>query len=63
MFSGRHQLLENNGAVFIDRDPTSFLYLITYLRNNQKIPKIENKYQKELFQLELLHWSFINEIK
>jgi hypothetical protein len=38
MFSGRHQLVKVNGRVFIDRDPSIFKLVISYLRSNFKIP-------------------------
>ena len=39
MFSGRHTLRANkDGAIFIDRDADTFSLLITYLRNNCKMP-------------------------
>ena len=33
MFSGRQELKRVNGKVFINRDPTAFKHLISYLRN------------------------------
>ena len=35
MFSGRHTLPMIDGKVFVDRDPSAFLKVVNYLRNNQ----------------------------
>ncbi|XP_065837341.1 uncharacterized protein [Oscarella lobularis] len=38
MFSGRHNIeIDNEGAVFIDRDGPSFAYVLSYLRNAASI--------------------------
>jgi len=36
MFSGRHPMLKDkNGSYFLDRDPTSFSYVLNFLRRNE----------------------------
>ena len=58
MFSGRHTLRANkDGAIFIDRDADSFSLLITYLRNNCKMPQIKEDYLREKFEIELDYWG------
>lgn len=57
MFSGRHKLYRtSDGAVFIDRDAEVFSLVITYLRNGCRIPRIEDSFLRERFNLELDHW-------
>ena len=46
MFSGRHQLQEENGEIYLDRDPKIFLMLIQSLRNGMKKPKIDSFYER-----------------
>ena len=33
MFSGRHPVLEVDGMTFIEKDPVTFPYVLSYLRN------------------------------
>ena len=46
-----------NGKVFVDRDPKVFKYVVMYLRNNQKLPMIQDKFRRELFEQELQFWG------
>ena len=56
-FSGRHPIEKKNGKVYINRNPTSFEYLVDYLRNPKKLPKLENKYQLDKLYNELEYWG------
>ena len=56
MFSGRHELRIIDGKVYVQRDPKIFRLLISYLRNCQRLPEIEDKLERELFDLELDFW-------
>ena len=56
MFSGRHMILQENGQVMVDRDPKAFKWLIYYLEYKDRMPMIENKFDREMFELELDFW-------
>ncbi len=43
MFSGRHALDDDNGEIFLDRDPTPFVYIMKYLRSPSTF-KLPNGY-------------------
>jgi hypothetical protein len=43
-FSGRQELTLIDGKIFVDRDPKTFEMLISYLRNDQRIPEIQDSY-------------------
>jgi hypothetical protein len=45
------------GKIFVDREPEPFQYMIMYLRNNFKIPKIHDEFSKQAFELELAYWK------
>ena len=49
MFSGRHELKKVNGKIFLDRDPEVFKLVVSYLRNYQRLPEIEDKFLKQSF--------------
>ncbi len=57
MFSGRHKLKTINDKIFVDRDSDMFRMIISYLRNNQQYPKIEDRTVSKLFQMELEFWG------
>ena len=59
MFSGRHDLNKIDGKIFIDRDPDVFRLVISYLRNNECISDIEDKFLKGQLQKELEFWMII----
>ena len=45
------------GKIYINRDPVIFRYVILYLRNEGKLPIIEDKFTKALFEKELDFWG------
>ena len=51
MFSDRNiEMLERiDGYIYVDRDPEIFKYIISYLRNDKKLPEIKDSYIAELF--------------
>ena len=57
MFSGRHELKKEHGAIYLSRNPKVFELVIDYLRNNQEYIEIEDKYLKQLFFKELRYLS------
>ena len=59
MFSERNDVMLQrvNNKVFVDRDPKIFKYVVMYLRNNQKLPMIQDKFRRELFEQELDFWG------
>ena len=57
MFSGRHELKKESGAIYLSRNPKVFELVIDYLRNNQDYIDIEDKYLKQLFFKELRYLS------
>ena len=57
MFSGRHKLKTIDGKIFVDRDTDVFRMVISYLRNNQQYPKIEDQKLNKLFYMELEFWG------
>ena len=58
MFSGRHTLnVQQNGAIFVDRDADVFLMVISFLRNGCRIPVIADEFLRERFKLELEYWN------
>ena len=58
MFSGRHTLPLIDGRVFVDRDPSAFLKVVNYLRNNQQMPKqLGDEYEQEMVELEMRFWG------
>ena len=68
MFSGRHAVKKmDDGAVFIDRDPEIFRYLLNYLRNSRMHPKLKgaDNITSSLFDQELDFWCIpkLNDIQ
>ena len=59
MFSGRHSLKKIDNKIFIDRDPEAFKLLISYLRNNESISDIQDKFMKGQLQKELEFWMIV----
>lgn len=58
MFSGRHTLkVTEQGAIFIDREPDVFQIIISYLRNNCEIPRIDDDDLRTRFEIELDFWG------
>ena len=58
MFSGRHTLkVTEQGAIFIDRDPDVFQIIISYLRNDCRVPRITDEFLRERFEIELDFWG------
>ena len=56
MFSGRHEIQQHNGRLFIDRDGNSFQNMIHYLRNG-KFPVFKEKNEEINFFEELDFWQ------
>ena len=58
-FSDMHELKVNEeGEVFLDRDPKTFEMLINYLRSDCRIfPAFETKNEQNMFINELFHWG------
>ena len=58
-FSDMHELkLNEEGEVFLDRDPKTFEMLINYLRSDCRIfPAFETKNEQNMFINELFHWG------
>ena len=58
MFSGRHALQkQNDGKIFIDRDPVIFKCVINYLRNNLRLQKITDDEKLDMVMIELDFWG------
>ena len=62
MFSERNiemlQKIEGQESpIYINRDPVIFRYIILYLRNEGKLPIIQDNFTKELFEKELDFWG------
>ena len=55
MFSGKYKLVTNEeGNIFLDRNGSTFICLVNYLRNNrEEIPSFETLNEQNLFQKEL----------
>ena len=47
----------NDGKVFVDRDPEIFRYVLLYLTNDLKLPLIKDDFIRELFIEELKFWG------
>lgn len=43
--------------IYINRDPVIFRYIILYLRNDGKLPIIEDTFTRTLFEKELDFWG------
>jgi hypothetical protein len=56
MFSGRHQILNDENKVFIDRNPAIFQKMIDYVSNGQQPHKIDDKETRNMFDKELEYW-------
>lgn len=54
MFSGRHQLSEIEGRIFVDRDPDLFKLMINYIRNGGLT---YNQEEEKRLEIELKFWS------
>ena len=59
MFAERNDsmLTRVDGRIFVDRDPAIFKYVVSYLRNNQKLPLIHDSFVASLFEKELDFWG------
>ena len=49
MFSGKHELELVDNNPYINRDPEIFKLLLTFLRNDMQDLKIDDPFQKQLF--------------
>jgi hypothetical protein len=56
MFSGKYEIAKHNERHFIDRDGSSFVYMINFLRNS-KIPNFKDKPEEASFYEELEFWQ------
>ena len=52
-----HKLKRIKGKVFLDRDADIFKMIIIFLRSGQKLPHIEDNFQRNLFEYELDYWN------
>jgi len=59
MFSDMHELKkDDNGDVFLDRDPRTFEKFVNYLRTDCRIfPTFETMNDQHMFINELHHWG------
>ena len=46
-FSGRHEVTQIKGKIYVDRDPESFKSLLRYLENGQKLITFDWEYQNQ----------------
>lgn len=65
MFSGKYKLTTNNeGNIFLDRNGSTFICLVNYLRNNrEELPQFETLNEQNLFQKELQFWDMKEDYK
>ena len=65
MFCGVHDLPVNqHGNIFLDRDGSTFLALINYLRNNRdEFPQFANPGDQQLFVKELQFWDLNQDLE
>ena len=57
MFSGRHQLKEIDGRIFVDRDADVFGMVVSFLRNGLDYPQVDDKSLMKRFNSELKYWG------
>lgn len=55
----RHNLLkkDNNGRVFLDRDPKYFEHMLNYIANNGNVEPIRCEFENSMFEKELEYWG------